>query len=72
MLKEYLDLLDVSLKNGIETGEIDGTLDVRLARQMVFGTIDETITSWVMNDQKYDLMKLSHEVHRLLLNGIKA
>ena len=28
---------------------------------MVFGTIDETITSWVMNDQKYDLMKLSPE-----------
>ena len=72
VLKEYLDLLDVILKNGIEKGEIDGTLDVRLARQMVFGTIDETITSWVMNDQKYDLMKLAPEVHRLIMNGMKA
>ena len=43
-----------------------------LRRQMVFGTIDETITSWVMNDQKYDLMKLSPEVHRLIMNGMKA
>ena len=72
VLKEYLDLLDVILKSGIEKGEIDGTLDVRLARQMVFGTIDETITSWVMNDQKYDLMKLAPEVHRLIMNGMKA
>lgn len=72
VLKEYLDLLDVILKDGIENGEIDGTLDVRLARQMVFGTIDETITSWVMNDQKYDLMKLAPEVHRLIMNGMKA
>ena len=72
VLKEYLDLLDVILKEGIERGEVDASIDVRLARQMVFGTIDETITSWVMNDQKYDLMKLSPEVHRLIMNGMKA
>ena len=72
VLKEYLDLLDVILLEGIKNGELSSTLDVRLGRQMVFGTIDETITSWVMNDQKYDLMKLSPEVHRLLLNGMKA
>lgn len=72
VLKEYLSLLDKILKAGIESGELDGDLDVRLARQMVFGTIDETITSWVMNDQKYDLMKLSPEVHRLIMNGMKA
>lgn len=72
VLKEYLVLLDAILKEGIKNGELDEQLDIRLARQMVFGTIDETITSWVMNDQKYDLMKLSPEVHRLIMNGMKA
>ena len=72
VLKEYLVLLDDILKEGIESGEFDERIDIRLARQMVFGTIDETITSWVMNDQKYDLMKLAPEVHRLILNGMKA
>ncbi|MER2089140.1 MAG: TetR/AcrR family transcriptional regulator [Sporosarcina sp.] len=72
VLKEYLMLLDAILKEGIVRGALDPTLDIRLARQMVFGTIDETITSWVMNDQKYDLMKLSPEVHRLIMNGMKA
>ncbi|MFD1206539.1 TetR/AcrR family transcriptional regulator [Sporosarcina contaminans] len=72
VLKEYLTLLDSILKEGIEQGEFDEEIDIRLARQMVFGTIDETITSWVMNDQKYDLMKLAPEVHRLLLKGMKA
>jgi TetR/AcrR family transcriptional regulator, fatty acid metabolism regulator protein len=72
VLKDYLDLLDVILVEGIKNGELSSTLDVRLGRQMVFGTIDETVTSWVMNNQKYDLMKLSPEVHRLLLNGMKA
>ena len=73
VLKEYLDLVDVILIEGIKNGEFDQAhLIFDLGRQMVFGTIDETITSWVMNDQKYDLMKLSPEVHRLLLNGMKA
>lgn len=72
VLKEYLDLLDLILKTGIENGELDQSIDIRLARQMVFGTIDETITSWVMNDQKYDLMKLAPEVHKLILNGMRA
>lgn len=72
VLKEYLDLLDLILKEGIEKEELDNLIDVRLARQMVFGTIDETITSWVMNDQKYDLLKLSPKVHKLIMNGMKA
>lgn len=72
VLKGYLMLLDAILKEGIVNGALDEGLDIRLARQMVFGTIDETITSWVMNDQKYDLMKLSPKVHRLIMNGMKA
>lgn len=72
VLKEYLDLLDDILNEGIENGTFDSSLDVRLARQMVFGTIDETLTSWVMNDQKYDLMKLSPDVHKLIMNGMRA
>lgn len=26
---------------------------------MIFGTIDETVTTWVMNDQRYELSELS-------------
>lgn len=72
VLREYLMLLDAILKEGIENGMLYAELDIRLARQMVFGTIDETITSWVMNDQKYELMKLTPEVHRLIMNALKA
>lgn len=72
VLKDYLTLLDRIILDGIEKGELVKDLDVRLARQMVFGTIDEILTSWVMNEQKYDLMKLAPKVHKLILNGIKA
>ncbi|GLF90059.1 TetR family transcriptional regulator [Bacillus australimaris] len=70
VLKGYLNMLDSILTEGKKTGEFRQNLDVRLARQMVFGTIDETATTWVMNDQKYDLPALAENVHDLLLNGI--
>ncbi|MER2071336.1 MAG: TetR/AcrR family transcriptional regulator, partial [Psychrobacillus sp.] len=70
ILKNYLTLLDTILKEGIKNEEFENSVDIRLARQMVFGTIDETTTSWVMNEYKYDLVGLTEKVHRLLLKGI--
>lgn len=71
ILKEYLKLLDDILVEGMVNGEFNPTMDVRVARQMVFGTIDETITSWVMNDFRYNLMDIAPKVKHLLLNGLK-
>ncbi|MCY8723952.1 fatty acid metabolism transcriptional regulator FadR [Bacillus inaquosorum] len=70
ILKGYLNILEGILTEGIQSGELKEGLDVRLARQMIFGTIDETVTTWVMNDQKYDLAALSDSVLELLVSGI--
>ncbi|WP_431027445.1 TetR/AcrR family transcriptional regulator [Lysinibacillus sp. LZ02] len=72
ILKEYLVLLDQILIEGMLSGEFNPTMDVRLARQMVFGTVDEITTTWVMNEYRYDLLALSPKVAQLVLNGLKA
>lgn len=72
VLREYLLLLDQILITGMENGEFDKDMDIRLARQMVFGTMDETITTWVMNEHKYDLVELAPKVHHLLMKGMRA
>ncbi|WP_442595348.1 TetR/AcrR family transcriptional regulator [Neobacillus sp. D3-1R] len=69
VLKNYLMVVDKILIEGKENGEFNQELDVRLARQMIFGTMDETITSWVMNEQRYDLPSLAPAVHQLLIKG---
>lgn len=69
VLREYLKLIQQILQEGVESGEFSSSLDIRLAKQMIFGTIDETATTWVINDQKYDLVALAPAIHRLLLNG---
>ncbi|AJD91703.1 TetR family transcriptional regulator [Jeotgalibacillus malaysiensis] len=70
VLKEYLVLVDDVLQHGVKTGVLTEDLDIRLARQMVFGTIDEVATSWVINDQKYSITELAPGVHRLLVKGL--
>lgn len=69
VLKGYLKVLDEIIQYGIDHSEFQKDLDIRLARQMIFGTIDETVTTWVMNDQKYDLPALAVPVHKLIVNG---
>ncbi|RWR05177.1 TetR/AcrR family transcriptional regulator [Siminovitchia fortis] len=69
VLKEYLSVLESILEYGKERGEFASDLDIRLARQMIFGTMDETATTWVMNEHKYDLVALAPKVHQLILNG---
>lgn len=69
VLKGYLKVVDHVLAEGKESGEFSSDLDIRLARQMIFGTMDETVTTWVMNDQKYDLTALSRPVQKLLIEG---
>ncbi|WP_075982508.1 TetR/AcrR family transcriptional regulator [Bacillus massilinigeriensis] len=71
VLKGYFKVLDKILIQGKEDGEFSSTLDVRVARQMIFGTIDELVTTWIMNDQKYDLTALAGTVHKLLINGFR-
>ena len=39
---------------------------------MIFGTIDETVTTWVMNEEKYDLVAQAPAVQQLLINGMGA
>ncbi|MEE1132654.1 MAG: TetR/AcrR family transcriptional regulator [Caryophanon sp.] len=72
ILKDYLMLLDEILIEGMVSGEFNPVMDVRLARSMVFGTIDEIITTWVMNEQRYDLLALAPKVKDLILRGLQA
>lgn len=69
VLKSYLQLIDNTLIEGIKIGQFREDLDVRIARQMIFGAMDETVTTWVMNEYKYNLNKVAVPLHQMLLQG---
>lgn len=70
-LKKYHQLIESLISFGIEQGIFNPNIDIRVMRQMVFGTLDETVTSWVMKDMKYDLLGLVQPIYFLILNGVK-
>ncbi|GGH83727.1 TetR/AcrR family fatty acid metabolism transcriptional regulator [Pullulanibacillus pueri] len=69
-LKDYIAVIDSVVDYGKEHHIFRENLDTRLARQMIFGTLDETVSNWVMNDQRFDLAALAEPVSDLLLNGL--
>ncbi len=71
VLKSYLDVIDSIIAQGIEEKEIRNDINPRLIRQMIFGTIDETVTTWVMKSERYELVDQIDDVHELLVNGLR-
>ncbi|MGY0693138.1 TetR/AcrR family transcriptional regulator [Virgibacillus sp. FSP13] len=72
VLKPYLAVIDNLILEGIEENIFQETLNLPLVRQMIFGTLDEIVTNWVMKEQKYDLVGQASQVHGLLINGLST
>ncbi|MDQ0158876.1 TetR/AcrR family transcriptional regulator [Alkalibacillus salilacus] len=71
VLKGYLALMDTILQEGMEDGTFQNQLNVKLVRQVLFGTLDEVVTNWVMKEQRYSLVDQAEEVHYLIYNGLR-
>lgn len=71
VLKKYLSLIDQIVLSGKEQGDFSEDIDPLLARQMIFGTLDECVTSWLLKDRKYDLVSLVDPIHTIFLKGLK-
>ncbi|MEJ8548398.1 TetR/AcrR family transcriptional regulator [Brevibacillus borstelensis] len=72
VMKQYFNLIEELIREGIEKGVFRSDIDVRLARKMIFGTLDEVTTSWVMKQCKYDLLSHVDPIHNLFQFGMKG
>ncbi|CCQ98759.1 transcriptional regulator of fatty acids degradation (TetR/AcrR family) [[Clostridium] ultunense Esp] len=71
ILKKYLDVIDGIIERGKENGVFRREVITHVARKMIFGTLDETVTSWVMANTERDLMNLVEPVQDLLIHGLR-
>ena len=70
VLKPYLNVIDSIIQEGIDEHIFQKDLDTRLVRQMIFGTLDEVVTNWVMKEHKYDLEEQTTAIHALITRGL--
>jgi len=71
IIKPYYQIIDEIIERGMKSGVFRQNLDGRIARRMIFGTMDETITAWILTGAKYDLLSLITPVCDVMVGGLR-
>jgi TetR/AcrR family fatty acid metabolism transcriptional regulator len=59
-------------EEGASGGEFKPDLDPRIARDMVVGIMDHTITRWLLKDRAYSLFNDMESIFGLFIDAFKA
>ncbi|MEW5734945.1 MAG: TetR/AcrR family transcriptional regulator [Thermodesulfobacteriota bacterium] len=71
-LKTYHDVVGQIVEEGQQEGAIRHDLQPGMVKRMIFASVDEVITTWVLGGGKYDLVSLADPLSDLFLRGIAA
>jgi TetR/AcrR family fatty acid metabolism transcriptional regulator len=69
-LGEYLNRVREIIEEGQEVGAFRRDISPGLATNLVFGAVDELVTSWLLADNPGDLLKFHQPLVRMLTDGI--
>ena len=70
IIRPYYRIIDSIIEMGVETEVFRDGMDRRIARRMIFGTMDETVTAWILTGAKYDLLSLIQPVCDVMIGGL--
>ena len=70
-MRKYYHILGSILDEGIKAGKVRDDVDKRIIGSLIFGTVDEIITSWVLSEKKESLVEKLEDIYKVILNGIK-
>ncbi|MBT2764403.1 TetR/AcrR family transcriptional regulator [Paenibacillus sp. ISL-20] len=71
-LKPYIVLIENILEQGIKEQKFRSDLNVKLVRNLIFGAMDEAVTSWLISGHKYSLSDQADETLSFFLNGVSS
>ncbi len=69
---EYLSLLRQTFEEGQRSGVFRKDLRAKLVSKILFGTLDEMATNWIISKRKYKLEPMAEVVMDVFLNGVSA
>lgn len=69
-LRGYFRLIEELVEEGKTQGIFAPELNKYLARQMIFGTLDDIVTRWVWSRRHYSLAAQVPQVFQMLLHGL--
>jgi TetR/AcrR family fatty acid metabolism transcriptional regulator len=70
IMKGYFQVIDEIIEEGQQTGVFLPAVDPKQIRNVVFGTLDQTVTAWVMSGFQFDLEAVAEPTFRLITGGV--
>jgi TetR/AcrR family fatty acid metabolism transcriptional regulator len=70
-LKNYFKLIEKVIEEGKEKGFFNKELDVYLAREIYFGTLDEIVSTWIFKGGQWNLLETSDKLVPIFLKAFK-
>ncbi len=70
IIRDYYSLIEDLVAEGIEKGFYRTDVDPKLARKLIFGTMDEVTTCWVLSSRVYSLLAQAKGTYGLLAQAI--
>ncbi len=71
-LRAYARKIEEVLEEAKSAGLVRTDIPTRVMRRALFGTIDETVSAWVLNPRRGPLKPKAEPIIDLILNGIRA
>lgn len=71
-LKRYIILIENILEKGKKDGSFRPDFEVKLVRLLIFGGMDEVVTSWLISGQKYSLTAQVGPTIDFFMKGIES
>ncbi|GIO29054.1 MULTISPECIES: TetR/AcrR family transcriptional regulator [Paenibacillus] len=71
VVKPYIQLIEHIVERGKTEGSFRKELDAKLTRLLIFGAMDEVVTSWLISGRKYSLSAQVDKTVEFFLKGLK-
>ena len=69
-LRKFYRLIESFVEEGQEQGVIDPSLDANIARKVIFGSLDEVISCWVLSRRRYDVTERIDDLVNILRRAL--
>ena len=70
--REYLNIIRDTIEEGQRSGSFRSDIKPVVAAKILYGSLDEMVTNWILSKKSYPLTPMAEEVLKIFLRGIRA
>jgi TetR/AcrR family fatty acid metabolism transcriptional regulator len=69
---QYLDIIRQTIEDGQRSGVFRSDVKALVAAKILYGSLDEMVTNWILSKKSYSLVAMADEVMKTFFGGIKV